>query len=84
MTNDTENDTKEGECGNCSDVGTLKECSNCSESFCEDCLNKKGECEKCGSSDNPTCENCNSEIEDKVETNLCPDCDKIFCNDEDC
>jgi hypothetical protein len=82
--NDTENNTEEGECRNCGDTNPLKECENCSEAFCEDCLNKKGECENCGSSDTLPCENCDSEIEDEDDQNLCPDCDNIFCNEEDC
>ena len=81
---DTENDPEEGECGNCGDTNPLKECGNCSEAFCEDCLNKNGECENCDSSDTLTCENCNNEIEDEDDQNLCSECDKIFCNEEDC
>jgi hypothetical protein len=81
--NDTEKDTEESECRNCGDVATLKECENCSENFCEDCLNKNGECENCGSADASPCENCDSEIKED-EANFCPDCENSFCSEEDC
>jgi len=81
---DNTEELEEGECGNCGEESPLKECENCNEKFCEDCLNKKGECEKCGASDPLTCKHCDNEIEEESEVNSCPQCNELFCNEEDC